>query len=75
MDFGAVIGPTLTTSNFRVAICIDRNDRYQSFMGVGVCHPKIVKENYYKGTGPGSGCYVIRQESDKFHTISLSHAY
>ena len=43
MDFGAVIGPTLTSANYRVAICLDRNDKYQSFMGVGVCHPKIVK--------------------------------
>jgi hypothetical protein len=61
MDFGAVIGPVLTETNYRIAIQIDRNDKYQSFMGVGVCHPEIVKEQYYKGTGIGSGCYIIRQ--------------
>ena len=61
MDFGAVAGPVLTENNNRVAFSIDTNDKYQCFIGLGVCHPDIVREQIYKGASIGSGAYLIRQ--------------
>lgn len=65
MDFGAMMGPQLTKINNKFAVQITRNDQYQCFVGIGVCHPNIVKDRGFKGSGPESGCYVIRQESNK----------
>ena len=75
MDFGVVVGPMLSESNNKLGLRIAANDRYQCFIGVGVCHPKEVKERIYKETGPGSGCYIIRQENNPEKAISLNHKY
>ena len=64
MDFGAVVGPALTQINNKVAFLIDSNDKYQCFIGLGICHPQIVKEQIYKGASIGSGAYLIRQENE-----------
>ena len=48
MDFGAMMGPQLTKINNKFAVQITRNDQYQCFVGIGVCHPNIVRSSQKK---------------------------
>lgn len=75
MDFGVVVAPSFSPVNHRVSFIIETNDKYQCFIGLGVCHPQIVKEQLYKGSGIGSGAYLIRQENEPTDAIALSHCY
>ena len=59
IDYGALVIPALSPYNNQIRFRINRNNLYRNFIGIGVCHPKMLKKYNY-GI---SGCYMLRQES------------